>query len=611
MVAFVVNSFQGLAPRFADRLLDDAQASHVANLKATNGNLRGFRSLDQVATFTPAGHVYRRAIKFYYPGSDDFEWFLSDDINADAVANPLANDAYNRIYFTEASQANLRVTTLALLDTGGPSVAAGVPRPTLAPTVAPPSGGGGFPRAYVYTYQTAFGSEGPPSPPTVQDSSTSGGTWNITIPAAPPAGVTKINIYHSASGEESSGSYYKVGEITPPTLTFADSMALNLVPLQPPLTSFDNDPAPDGIQGLVVHSSGALAAFKGRTVYFSVPYLPHAWPQSWPITVESEVVGLAAILNYIVVMTKGHPFIIAGTHPSTMAPIRLPDPEPCTSKRSIVVMNNAAYFTSPNGLCAISQTGLSRPTNPLMTRDEFSDYSPETIFAGIYGSFYVAFYEDSRGFVVSLPPYEPTQFVPLDRYSGVTGLDSDGRTGDLTVLRGDAAYLFDKVHDSRFSTTFRSREFIATYPINLGAIQILFKSVRNEDDLDRLLDAIEDYNEERFDLGPLDMLDAYPIDGEIDFPDIADMDPILSGLPPIQPLGGEPLYSTNDFGGLDNINAVLIADGVVRYSKVIVDEKVHKMPAGYKATRFYVEVSGGMEIERLVVAETGKECRNA
>ena len=55
----------------------------------------------------------------------------------------------------------------------------------------------------------------------------------------------------------------------------------------------------------------------------------------------------------------------------------------------------------------------------------------------------------------------------------------------------------------------------------------------------------------------------------------------------------------------------LIADNNVRYTKIIADEKVHSLPEGYKATRFYLEVSGSALVQRLIVAETRRECRVA
>jgi len=607
---FVVPNFGGIAPRFADRLLDPAQSSFTTNLKPGNGDLRGFRSLARVDELTPA-LIYRRVIKFFKTGTDDYTYFKSEDVNASALKSPLAQDAFDRIYYTEAGSTNLRVTTWDILDAGGTSVPAGIGAPPAAPTVTPPGGGTPDPRAYVYTFQTPYGSESAPSPPTIATGDLAG-TWVISGFSPRPSHVDTINIYRSASGQQSSGNYYRVGSIPAASTSFNDSMAADLVPLQLPLDSTDNYPPLAGIQGLTQHSSGAFAAFKDRTVYFSRPYLPHAWPPDFAYPVGDLIVGIAAILNYIVVLTKGNPYILAGDTPSAMAIVKVPDIEPCTSQRSIVVMSNACYFASPNGLCRISQMGLDRPTNPLLTREEFASYNPDVILAASYGSYYIAFYEGSRGFAVALPPYEPIQFVPLDRYAAVTGLDTDMRTGDLMVTQGSTVSLFDTQLDNRFPTTWRSKEFIHTKPINLGAVQILFKPIEDPADAeahDALLDAMADYNDARWADGPLDGFDMYPINGDLGVH--APVDPILAGLPPIQPIGGEPLYNLLGLFVTVATHFTLIADGVVRYAKVINDELVHSMPEGYKATRFYTEVSGSARVQRIVVAETRRECRNA
>lgn len=612
MTVFVVPNFQGIAPRFADRLLDPSQASFVTNLKPGNGDLRGFRSLLPLLTL-PSGPTYRRAIPFYKTGTNELTFFTSEDINASALKNPLAQDAFDRIYYTEEGATGVRVTTWDNLDAGNPSERAEIPRPVGAPTVTAPPGGTPDPRAYVYTWQTVFGSEGPPSPPTIETGALSG-TWTISGFDTPPTWATQVNIYRSATGEQSSGNYYKVGSITAATSTFNDTMLPDLVPLQPELDTFNNDPAPAGTRGLVQHSSGAVAGFLDRTVYFSLPYLPHAWPGDFAYPVGDKIVGLAAILNYIVVMTEGNPYLLIGDTPANMAIIKLPDIEPCTANRSIVVMSNACYFASPNGLCRISQNGLDRPLNALLTREEFVAYDPLNIIASSYGSYYIAFFDSGRGFAVALPPYEPVAFVPLDRYSRVTGIETNPRNGDLIIMQSEQLSVFDAQKDQRFPTTWRSKEFINPKPINLGAVQILFKPANKEDDDDAqqlLLDAMDDYNADRFALGPLDGFNEYTINGEMSFPPPPDIPIILAGLPPIQPIGGEPLYDLLTLFTDVNLLFTLIADSKVRFSKVITDERVYSLPEGYKATRYYFELSGSAQAQRIVVAETRRECRNA
>jgi hypothetical protein len=200
--------------------------------------------------------------------------------------------------------------------------------------------------------------------------------------------------------------------------------------------------------------------------------------------------------------------------------------------------------------------------------------------------------------------------VPLDRYSDVTGLDEDLRNGDLIVVQGAKASLFDADKDIRFQTTWRSKEWISPKPINLGAVQILFKKVSLEEINKDILAAANAYNLARFAEGELDNIGAYAIGGEIDI-NYEALDPILGGLPPIQPLGGEPLYDFGRDEELFNVRFTLYADGDIIYSKIITDEKTHKLPAGNKYTRFYLEVAGSAEVQRIIVAETARECRVA
>jgi hypothetical protein len=246
-----------------------------------------------------------------------------------------------------------------------------------------------------------------------------------------------------------------------------------------------------------------------------------------------------------------------------------------------------------------------------MTRDEFAAYSPKNIVAASHGSYYIAFYQSSLGFAVALPPFEPISFMPLDRYSGVTAVDMDSQTGDCLITQGAAVSKFDALKDRRFPTTFRSKEFISPKPINLGAVQLLFKPDQSEDDSELMvLHAMEDYNAARFAAGPLDTFNLYPINGEAGTL-WQTTNPLLSGLPPIQPIGGEPLFDLAEIFGVDTTRFALLADNAARFVKVISDEKVHSMPEGYKATRFYFEVSGSAQIQRIVVAETRRECRQA
>mgnify|MGYP001502416508 CR=1 FL=1 len=68
----------------------------------------------------------------------------------------------------------------------------------------------------------------------------------------------------------------------------------------------DDDTAlyPDGpMKGLISLPGGILAGFTGKRICFSEPFLPHAWPVNYRITLEEEIVGIKVISkNHLVKM---------------------------------------------------------------------------------------------------------------------------------------------------------------------------------------------------------------------------------------------------------------------------------------------------------------------
>jgi hypothetical protein len=131
-------------------------------------------------------------------------WLTFDSRDVDIVRSPIVNDSYDRYYW--AGDGRPRMNTYANIYAGTPGpYFLGVPAPTNALSVAPPAGTDET-RAYVYTFVTTFGEEGPPSPPVVATGDA--GTWALTnmdtvVPDAasrPPN--FKINIYRTVSGSD-------------------------------------------------------------------------------------------------------------------------------------------------------------------------------------------------------------------------------------------------------------------------------------------------------------------------------------------------------------------------------------------------------------------------
>ena len=51
------------------------------------------------------------------------------------------------------------------------------------------------------------------------------------------------------------------------------------------------------MKGLIALPNGVFAGFTGKRICFSEPFLPHAWPVAYRITLEEEIVSIAAASN--------------------------------------------------------------------------------------------------------------------------------------------------------------------------------------------------------------------------------------------------------------------------------------------------------------------------
>src|SRR3990172_489702 len=166
MAGIKLEGFEGLVPRTSSRLLRGMAATIAENTKLLSGELRGFRAPREEAIFTDEYFTVRRA--FRVPDQDanyTDEWLLFDNRNVDVVRSPLINDAHDRYYYTGGGE-RPQMTSYHRILNGLPGLYLGIPRPTVAPTVTPPAGGDST-RAYVYTFVSEFGEEGPPSDPTL------------------------------------------------------------------------------------------------------------------------------------------------------------------------------------------------------------------------------------------------------------------------------------------------------------------------------------------------------------------------------------------------------------------------------------------------------------
>lgn len=481
-----LTKFSGIAPAIAARLLSDQFAQTAQNLDFESGVIKPI--YNDVDEYTLQDTSRRSIFKF---NTSWLEW-VNEDVKA--VKGPLPDDAYDRLYFTGDDYP--RMGTAASLISGGsgyPNVSyrLGVP----APPSAPPVSKSGTPDpseeqntvAYVYTFVTAYGEEGPPSPASVLLDVTSTETVSIEMPSADhPSGNYNFGagalkrIYRTNTGSEATAFQF-VAEVpftddeyddTTPSAELAEVLPSDTW-VGPP--DDDSSLYPAGpMQGLIPVANGILAGFTGNRLCLSEPYLPHAWPVEYRKTLEHSIVSITATSNGVAVMTDGQPYFVTGVDPSSMSATKMPLAQACVNARSAVDMGEYTLYAGPDGLCKVSSSDAAVVTQGLISAKQWNaDFAPTTYRAFEHEGTYVAFWYSGgvqRGFVFD--PRSPESAIStLLLSSEVRGGFVNPLDGQLYVIVGNKIRKY-RGGDSILTATWKSKKFVLPRPAGFSWVYV-------------------------------------------------------------------------------------------------------------------------------------------
>ena len=329
---------------------------------------------------------------------------------------------------------------------------------------------------YVYTWVTSRSEESMPSAPSNTVYLSPGRDIVVTMPAAAPVGrgVTHRRIYRSVTSASGITDFYFVGQVAVATTTFTDSTDRQIAEVLP---SADFDPPLSTLRGITAMPNGMMAAFSGREVYFCEPYIPHAWPSKYALTVGAPIVGLAALGTSLVVLTTAQPWIVQGIHPSAMSAQKIEADFPCLSMRGIVDMGYAAVYPSTDGLVQIGPDGSAALiSSALWDREQWLALNPSTFRAAKFISRY-AFSYDPAGLSRSLAFVDLSGELPfLIPVDGVSYRDllHHVQTGRLIGLDGDGKAIRsidDRAAGLRIAT-WRSKPFLMPSYDSFGVVKV-------------------------------------------------------------------------------------------------------------------------------------------
>ncbi|HFD88258.1 MAG TPA: hypothetical protein ENJ35_11365 [Gammaproteobacteria bacterium] len=222
--------FHGIAPRKAARKLAQSQSQVANNCELFSEELRPIKNVIEINSPAKAG--IKKGI--YLLGSTWLHWLTDVDV----ARSPLYLENELRIHYTGDYNPKSTDNTLATASPGAEYPTdfyrLGLPRPDTAPVVTHTGGtGNSIDRSYVYTFVTAWGEEGPPSPVGSHTGAIDAANWSLTgIDASPPntftvtgmvVNATSVDITFSANHFMESTEYLKIagtilGTGTLPTL---------------------------------------------------------------------------------------------------------------------------------------------------------------------------------------------------------------------------------------------------------------------------------------------------------------------------------------------------------------------------------------------------------
>lgn len=487
MAYFKNKRFSGIAPGVNPLLLAEQFGQTAQNIDFESGKLVPIKGNTDTYTLQNSA---RRSIYFYR----DTNWLEWPNDGVDAVQGPIANDTNERLYYTGDDYPRVGTVTSMITGSSGYPVVSyrlGVPAPSAAPSITKSGTASANEtpetRAYVYTLVTDLGEEGPPSAASSTLEVTSTEAVAVSMPTtANPSGNyffstnAKKRIYRSNTGSAFTNFQF-VAEVAYATTSFSDSIASSALGEVLPSGTWIGPPDdnsslyPDGpMLGLTAVGNGVFAGFSGKRFCLSEPFLPHAWPIDYRITLEEDIVDIAATGNGVVALTNGTPYFITGTDPAALTPIRIDLAQACVNKNSVVDMGEYVLYASPDGLVAVSGTTGEVVSRGLISVEQWnSDFHPTLIRAFRHEGTYVAFY--NNGGTLGGWYYDPRSseaaFSTITLSAEVRGGYEDPKSGQLYLIEANKVRKY-RGGTSNNTLTFKSKKYETPSPVSMAWVSV-------------------------------------------------------------------------------------------------------------------------------------------
>ncbi|HEY0960909.1 MAG TPA: hypothetical protein VGE69_00955 [Pseudomonadales bacterium] len=478
-----ISAFKGMVPSIDAPLLPLQHAVDAVNVKLWSGTLKPFREPAFVATPTKVGTkktIYRFAPT---PGNDASGYIFHWTDVVDVVRGPVRGDTSERTYYTGDGVPKVTDNSIAL--SGGTnypmnSYTLGIPAPADTPTVTL----GGTAEedateadqrtwAYVYTYVSAWGEEGPPSTASASIDVMPGESVTVSNLSGPPTGNYNIiakRIYRTAT-DDATTEFYFLAELAVSTSSIEDSTPDTGLGERIPSETWYAPPT--DMHSIGVLDNGIGYGASKNDVCVSEPYLLHAWNPLYRKPASHPVVGIGSFGNTIVALTEKNPVLISGTDSGSMSDRTLNINQGCVSKRSIVSGEFGVVYASPDGLVLIGGDMADVVTREFLTRDQWLAFKPSSIIGVLYNGMYMGFYDNGSeqgGFLFD-PANAAAGFIYLDIFP--SAVYADPLSDKLYLCIDGDVVAWDAGDPLEYA--WKSKEFVSPRPSNFTAARVTAK----------------------------------------------------------------------------------------------------------------------------------------
>ena len=545
------------------------------------------------------------------------------DPDASIVRSPVANDVADRVFVTtstgggvEGGIDGIQFNSWARFRSGLPFYRLGLPNGPSTFNVDPAGGtGNNITRVYAATWYSSFGEESLIGT-TLSVAGKENGTWTVqSYPSSPPSspGPNAIKAIRFYRATQAGGQFRFVRQVDLPpdpdyVSSFVDNVSEASLALRfgPPTDTFA---PPEMLRGLVVHPNGFLAAFSGRDIYMSVPYLPYAWPPNNVVRVQHDIVALKVIGDAIAVLTTGSPVLLVGSSPETITAVQFDAYYPCVSARSAVVYNSMVVYASYDGLVAFGYNGADLISTSWVTPEQWAEsWALSASQAAMWGSYYISL-AGMTGFMVSLK--DNSGLIRIGLPFDITSLSQLSDDGTVCLAVGEQLFRWSPPSAAALlPAVWSSKLYLTTKPVNFAAFTLKLQRIEQSDE------PPEDDNEDlvAFNAAMYPTLPGSIGSVVVGGPAVSFTPPAGRRMPSVGSVGFAGLYQTSPlfgFGAGAQLSVRIDADGRTIFERAQADEEMRRLPEGYKAHRWSVTLAGVADVMTFAMAETGRELANA